>query len=38
MYIGISDHLWLPFLDQSQSEITVFEIITLYIYNILVTK
>ena len=30
------DHLWLPFLDQPQSDIVVFIIITFQIYNILV--
>ena len=33
-----SDHLWLPFIDQTQSDIVVFPIITFQIYNILVTK
>ena len=32
------DHLWLPFLDQPQSDILIFEIINFYIYNSLVTK
>ena len=27
--LGFSDHLWLPFLDQPQSKIVVFAIITL---------
>ena len=33
-----ADHLWLPFLDQPQSEIVVFAIINFNMYNILVTK
>ena len=32
------DHLWLPFLDQPQSEIVFFAIITFQIYNILLSK
>ena len=32
------DHVWLPFLDQPQSDIVVFEVITFQIYNILVSK
>ena len=32
------DHLWLSFLDQPQSDIVVFTIITFQIYNILVLK
>ena len=31
-------HLWLPFLDQPQSDIIIFRIITLHIYIIIVTK
>ena len=31
-------HLWLPFIDQTQSNIVVFAIITFQIYNILVLK
>ena len=31
-------HLWLPFLDQPQSEVVVFIIITFQIYKIIVTK
>ena len=34
--LEFSDHLWLPFLDQTQSGIVVFEIFTSQIYNILV--
>ena len=33
-----SNHLWLPFCDQPQSDIVVFARITLYMYKILVTK
>ena len=33
-----ADYLWLPFLDQPQSEIAVFEIINFRIYNIVVKK
>ena len=33
-----ADHLWLPFLNQPQYYIVVFEIFTFYIYNVLVTK
>ena len=29
-------HLWLPFIDQPQSDIVVFAIITFQIYNIIV--
>ena len=36
--LGFIDHLWLPFLDQPQSDIVFFEIMTFQIYNILVTK
>ena len=32
------DHLWPPFLDQHQSYILLFEIITFHVYNILVKK
>ena len=32
------DHLWLPFLDQPQSDILVFTIITFHKYNIPVSK
>ena len=32
------DHLWLQFLDQTQSDIVVFAIIYFQIYNMLVTK
>ena len=32
------DHLWLPFLDQTQSDIVVFGIINFQIYNIIVSK
>ena len=34
--LEFSDHLWLPFLDQPQSDVKVFAIITFHIYNILV--
>ena len=30
------DHLWLPFIDQTQSDIVVFAVINFQIYNILV--
>ena len=33
-----ADHLWLPFVDQPQSDIVIFSIITFHTYNILVTK
>ena len=33
-----ADHILLPFLDQTQSDIVVFAIITFHIYYILVTK
>ena len=33
---GFADHLWLPFLDQPQSDIVVFSIINFQIYKILV--
>ena len=36
--LEFSDHLWLPFLDQPQSDIVVFAIITFQLHNILVTK
>ena len=36
--LGFADHWWLPFLDQSQSDIIVFAIITFQIYTILVQK
>ena len=36
--LELQDHLWLPFLDQHQLEIVVFEIITFQIYNKLVQK
>ena len=36
--LEFADHLWLPFLDQPQSDIVVFAIINFQIYNILVTK
>ena len=32
------DHLWIPFLDQPQSDIVVFVIINSQIYNITVSK
>ena len=36
--MGFTYHLWLPFLDQPQSDIVVFAIRTFHIYNILVKK
>ena len=36
--LEFSDHLWIPFIDQPQSEIVVFAMITFNIYNILVQK
>ena len=36
--LEFADHLWLPFLDQSQTDIVVFTIINVHIYNTLVTK
>ena len=36
--LKFEDHLWLPFLDQPQSDIVFFAMITFHIYNILVTK
>ena len=33
-----ADHLWLPFIDEPQSDFLVFEIIIFQIYNIIVTK
>ena len=36
--LEFSDNLWLPFIDQPQSDIVVFEIITFQIYIVLVTK
>ena len=33
-----ADHLWLTFLDQPDSDIMVFAIITFHRYNIIVTK
>ena len=36
--LEVEDHLWLPFLDQLQSDIVVFSIITFQLYNILVSK
>ena len=36
--LGFADHLQLPFIDQPQSDIVVFEIIIYHIYNILVQK
>ena len=36
--LEFSDHLWLPFLDQTQSDIVESEINNFYTYNILVTK
>ena len=36
--LEFEDHLWLTFLDQPQSEIVVFAIITFHIYTIIVTK
>ena len=34
----LSDHLWLPFLDEPQSNIVVFGIINFQIYHILISK
>ena len=31
-----ADYLWIPFIDQPQSDIVVFVIITFQVYNILV--
>ena len=36
--LEFSDHLWIPFLDQPQSDIVFFVIITFQSYNILVHK
>ena len=36
--LEFADHLWLPFLDQSQSDILVSAIITFQIYNVIVRK
>ena len=36
--LGFVDHLWLPFLDQPQSNIVVFSKINFQIYKIIVTK
>ena len=36
--LEFADHLWLPYLDQTQYDIVVFAIIPFHIYNILVTK
>ena len=36
--LEFADHLWLPFIDQPQYDIVVFEIIAFKMYNILVTK
>ena len=36
--LGFVDHLWLPFLDQPQSDIVVFAMISFHIYNIIVSK
>ena len=36
--LELAYNLWLPFIDQPQSEIVVFAITTFHIYNILVTK
>ena len=33
-----ADYLWIPLIDQPQSDIVVFKIITFHIYNIIVTK
>ena len=35
--LELADHLWLPFLDQPQSNIVVFSIIIFQVYNIMVT-
>ena len=36
--LEFSDNLWLPFLDQPQSDVMVFSIITFQMYKILVIK
>ena len=36
--LEFADHLWIPFIDQTRSDIVFFAIITFHIYNILVTK
>ena len=36
--MGFAYQLWLPFIDQSQSDVVIFAIITFHICNILVTK
>ena len=36
--LEFADHLWLPFLDQLQSDIVVFATITFQVYNILAKK
>ena len=34
----VTIHLWIPFIDQPQSEVVVFAMITFHIYTILVKK
>ena len=36
--MDFEDHLWLPFLDQPQSDIVAFAIITFQVHNILLTE
>ena len=36
--LKFADHLWLPFIDQPQSDVVVFEMINFQIYYIVVTK
>ena len=36
--VKIPDHLWLPFIDQLQSDEVVFSMIYFYVYKYLVTK
>ena len=36
--LEFAHHLWLPFIDQHQSDVVVFAIINFQIYNILVQK
>ena len=33
-----ADHLWLPFIDQPQSDIIVSAIVSFHVYNVIVTK
>ena len=36
--LGFADHPWLPFLDQPQSDVVIFEIIYFRIYRIFITE